>query len=105
MNMHTLIAIALLTLTGPALAQDAPPPAAGGQGKGAEWCKANPEKCKQLREQMREKCAADPVACEQKKAQIKERIREKCQADPEACKEKAGQMRQHRSGGGTGATP
>lgn len=95
-----------------ALADDAPP-----AGPRAEWCKQNPEKCKELRakreafckenpqkcEEMKQKaaqrqefCKQNPEKCEQQRAAMKQRmadLKAKCDADPAKCEEMKQQAR------------
>jgi hypothetical protein len=55
----------------------------------------------QRREEMQKKCAADPKACEERKAQMQQRreeMQKKCAADPKACEERKAQMQQRRQG-------
>lgn len=58
----------------------------GGGAAGTEqWCKDNPEKCKELQAR-REQCKADPEKCRaERQARIKER-EARCKADPQKCK-------------------
>jgi hypothetical protein len=50
-----------------------------------QWCKANPEKCKEMQAR-REQCKADPEKCRaEAQARMKER-EARCKADPEKCK-------------------
>jgi hypothetical protein len=50
-----------------------------------QWCKANPEKCKEM-QAWREQCKADPEKCKaDQQARMKER-EARCKAEPEKCK-------------------
>jgi hypothetical protein len=92
MKLHTLIITAALLLVHamPGFAADGLPDAgksqADGKARSEEWCKANPEKCKEMQAR-REQCKADPEKCRaERQAKMKER-QARCEAEPEKCKE------------------
>ena len=74
-----------------ALADDAPP-----AGPRAEWCKQNPEKCKELRAKREAFCKDNPQKCEQMKQKAAER-QEFCKQNPEKCEQQRAAMKQRRS--------
>jgi len=78
-----------LGLTGPALAEVAPP---AGPMDGA-WCQSHPEQCQRVKQRMQERCEADPQRCEQMKARAA-KFREQCKTDPQACEAKKAEMRE-----------
>ena len=58
------------------------------QARREQWCKDNPEKCREMKakaEQRREQCKAEPEKCRQMKAKLEERRRQ-CEANPEQCR-------------------
>ena len=55
------------------------------QARREQWCKANPEKCKELQARQAQ-CKADPEKCRaERQAKMKER-QAQCKADPDKCK-------------------
>ena len=83
------VAILLAFAAAPVLTAEGTPGAAPGKDMAAgkekfeQWCKANPEKCKELKAR-HEACKADPEKC---KAERQARREEWCKANPEKCKE------------------
>jgi|CXWL01.1.fsa_nt_gi hypothetical protein len=57
-----------------------------------EFCKENPDKCKEAQARRQEFCATNPEQCEQMKHRRAER-REFCKANPEKCKEQREQIK------------
>ena len=110
MEIRKLIVASLLSLGVCTAYAQMPGPGPGQRPSAEEMekrCQANPEKCAQMkakmeerRQEFKQKCDADPKACEEKKAQIKakmeerrEEFKKKCDADPKACEEKKAQMK------------
>ena len=59
-----------------------------------EWCANHADRCEEMkkhREEMRQQCEKDPVACKQKREEMgkkmHQRMEEKCKKNPEKCKE------------------
>ncbi len=88
--------LALSLIPGPAaLAADpaAPTPAAGDTGTSGDrhhgdWCKNNPEKCKERHERREEWCKKNPEKC----AEHKQRHDEWCKAHPDKCMKPGGEQ-------------
>lgn len=72
----------------------------GRQAQVDRYCAKNPARCERFKVRASEwkaQCAADPVACEARKAAARERleaVRAKCNADPVACAARKEQLRQ-----------
>src|SRR5690349_13973871 len=103
MRQCILVAVAatMWLATIPALAADGAPdttakPAAKGtpeqKARREEWCKANPEKCKEMQAR-REQCKADPEKC---KAERQAKREEWCKANPERCAQTKAKMEERR---------
>jgi hypothetical protein len=59
-----------------------------------ERCKANPQRCEEMkarREKRREACKADPEKC---RAEMKARFEERCKANPQRCEEMKARMKE-----------
>lgn len=66
-------------------------------------CQANPERCAQVKEDLRaeaeERCRADPEKCvetKQRREEARTQVISKCQAEPEKCAEAAPQVKERR---------
>jgi len=72
------------------------------QAKVDQYCAKNPARCERFKQRASEwkaECAADPAACEARKAAARERleaVKAKCSADPVACAARKEQLRQQR---------
>lgn len=95
MNIRIMVLLSALFAL-PAWAADGPPSSAAAEGKppygqhGAmrEACKADPEKCREMKaraEQRRTQCAADPEQCRRERLAQREQW---CAQNPEKCKER-----------------
>ena len=61
-----------------------------------QWCKDNPEKCREMKakaEQRREQCKADPEKC---RAEAQARREQWCKDNPEKCRELKARMEERR---------
>jgi len=105
-----LIAVAAVTLliapAVPTLAADSAPGATGRpdggmapadrKGRYEQWCKDNPEKCREMKakaEERREQCKADPEKC---RAEAQARREQWCKDNPEKCREMKAKAEQRR---------
>ena len=62
-----------------------------------ERCKADPQKCEEIKKRIEEKhaaCKADPEACKAKREEHRKAMQEKCAKDPVACEKKREEFRQ-----------
>ena len=99
--IRLLIVVAAVTLLTapvvPALAAESTPGATARPDSGMapadrkarfeQWCKDNPEKCREMKakaEQRREQCKADPEKC---RAEAQARREQWCKDNPEKCRE------------------
>lgn len=81
-----------------AQAEDMPPPKPSPEMRKQfeERCKADPQKCEEMKKRMEEKraaCKADPEACKKQREEHRAKMKEKCEKNPEACKQKREEMR------------
>ena len=61
-----------------------------------QWCKDNPEKCREMKakaEERREQCKANPEKC---RAEAKARREQWCKDNPEKCREMKAKMEERR---------
>ncbi|HTJ97358.1 MAG TPA: hypothetical protein VL381_07800 [Rhodocyclaceae bacterium] len=55
-----------------------------------ERCKADPQKCEEMKKRFEERkaeCQKDPAACKQKREERRAKMEERCKADPQKCEE------------------
>src|SRR6476659_7721988 len=68
-----------------------------GKGSMAERCKADPQRCEQMKARMKERqaqCAADPEKC---RAERKARCDEYCKQNPQRCEEMKAKMKERQA--------
>lgn len=88
--LSALAVLSLFSFASLARADDTPLPT---KHPVAERCRADPQKCREAREKWRAWCKQNPERCEQLKQQRKE-MREQCKKDPQTCAEKRKEMRE-----------
>ena len=108
--IRLLIVVAAVTLLTapvvPALAAESTPGAtarpdsgmapADRKARSEQWCKDNPEKCREMKakaEQRREQCKADPEKC---RAEMQAHREQWCKDNPEKCREMKARMEERR---------
>ena len=105
--LMTVLAVTLLSAPAvPSLAADGIPGAtvrpdsgksdADRKARYEQWCKDNPEKCREMKakaEQRREQCKADPEKC---RAEAQARREQWCKDNPEKCREMKAKAQQRR---------
>lgn len=97
----TFVAALLLACSATAVSAQAPATAATTphDGKRAEWCTQNPERCAELKAKHEAKCAENPQKCAERRQRHEQRRAEheaRCAQDPQKCAEKKQKFEERR---------
>ena len=80
-----VLAIAAEGIPGATVRPDSAKGQAERQARREQWCKANPEKCREMEARREQWCKDNPERCGQMKARMEER-RKQCEANPAECR-------------------
>jgi hypothetical protein len=85
-----------------AQAEGAPPPKPSPEArqKFEERCKADPQKCEEMKKHMAERkaaCEKDPEGCKKKREEHRQQMKAKCDKDPQKCEEAKKRLEEKRA--------
>lgn len=73
-----------------------------------QMCKAEPQKCEEMKRRIdteREACKQDPEACKKKRDEFRQKMKERCAAEPQKCEEMKKKHPPHEHGKGDRPAP